>query len=115
MAAMRESECPVARTDRWGGSWMPTRYDDVVAVAQEHSVFTSRGILVTPPPPEQGGGAYAAIAAPPITSDPPEHHWHRRLILPAFSPRAVAKYEAGTRDLCDRLIDGFIEAGQADA
>jgi cytochrome P450 len=115
MAAMRESECPVARTDRWGGSWMPTRYDDVVAVAQEHSVFTSRGILVTPPPPEQGGGAYAAIAAPPITSDPPEHHWHRRLILPAFSPRAVAKYEAGTRDLCDRLIDGFIGAGQADA
>ena len=27
----------------------------------------------------------------------------------------MAKYEAGTRDLCHRLIDGFIEAGQADA
>ena len=115
MAALRESACPVARTERWGGSWMPTRYDDVVAVAQEHDVFTSRQILVTAPPQQQVEGAYAAIAAPPITSDPPEHHWHRRLILPTFSPQAVAKYEAGTRDLCDRLIDGFIEAGQADA
>jgi hypothetical protein len=115
MAALRESECPVARTERWGGSWMPTRYDDVVAVAQEHDVFTSRQILVTAPPQQQVEGAYAAIAAPPITSDPPEHHWHRRLILPTFSPQAVAKYETGTRDLCDRLIDGLIEAGQADA
>ncbi|HEY5876257.1 MAG TPA: hypothetical protein VIT64_13200, partial [Ilumatobacteraceae bacterium] len=74
MAALRESECPVARTERWGGSWMPTRYDDVVAVAQEHDVFTSRQILVTAPPQQQVEGAYAAIAAPPITSDPPEHH-----------------------------------------
>ncbi len=48
MAALRESACPVARTEQWGGSWMPTRYDDVVAVAQEHDVFTSRQILVTP-------------------------------------------------------------------
>jgi hypothetical protein len=26
MDDIRESQCPVARTDRWGGSWMPTRY-----------------------------------------------------------------------------------------
>ena len=25
------TECPVARTERWGGSWMPTRYEDIVA------------------------------------------------------------------------------------
>ena len=55
------------------------------------------------------------MAAPPITSDPPEHHWHRRTILPTFAPQAVAKYEDGTRALCHRLIDGFIDAGQADA
>jgi cytochrome P450 len=115
MAEVRESGCPVARTDRWGGSWMPTRYADVVAVAQEHDVFSSRQILVTPPPPQQFEGAYSAIAAPPISSDPPEHHWHRRLILPTFSPQSVAKYEDGARDLCNRLIDGFIADGQADA
>ena len=114
-AAIRESQCPVAHTERWGGSWLPTRYEDVVAIAQEYETFTSRGILVLPPPPGQTEGAYGGVAAPPITSDPPDHHWHRRLILPVFAPQAVAKYEQGTRDLCNSLIDAFIDKGVADA
>ena len=113
---IRQSECPVAHTERWGGSWMPTRYADIVAVAQEHDVFTSRQILVTGPPDgQEPEGAYAGVAAPPISSDPPEHHWHRRLILPFFAPQAVAKYEQITRDLCNELIDKFVDAGEADS
>jgi cytochrome P450 len=112
---IRESECPIARTERYEGSWLPTRYEDVVALAQEYEVFTSRGILVMPPPPGQAEGAYGGVAAPPITSDPPDHHWHRRLILPVFAPQAVAKYEQSTRDLCNALIDEFIDKGTADA
>ena len=112
---IRESECPIAHTDRYQGSWLPTRYEDVVALAQEYEVFTSRGILVMPPPPGQAEGAYGGVAAPPITSDPPDHHWHRRLILPVFAPQAVAKYEQSTRDLCNALIDEFIDKGNADA
>jgi cytochrome P450 len=110
-------ECPVAHTTRWGGSWMPTRYDDVVAIAHDVETFTSQQILVTPPLPASDDSPlpYADVAAPPITSDPPEHHWARRLILPVFSPQAVAKYEPGTRELCNRLIDGFIHTGRADA
>ena len=115
MHEIRESACPVAHTERWGGSWMPTRYDDIVAAAQEHDIFTSRNIIVVPPPTGQLEGPYSGVAAPPITSDPPEHHWHRRTILPTFAPQAVAKYEEGTRALCNQLIDGFIDAGQADA
>ncbi len=112
---IRESECPIAHSDRWGGSWYPTRYDDVIALAQEHETFTSREIIVVPPLQGQAEGPYAGVAAPPITSDPPEHHWHRRLILPTFSPGNVKKYEQGTIDLCNQLIDGFIDAGEADA
>jgi cytochrome P450 len=115
MDEIRESGCPIAHTERWGGSWFPTRYDDVVAMAQEHDLFTSREIIVVPPADPSNEGPYADVAAPPITSDPPEHHWHRRLILPFFSPQSVATFEDGTRELCNRLIDGFIESGQADA
>ena len=107
--------CPVAHSDRWGGSWLPTRYDDVVAIAHEHDTFSSRDVIVVPRPTGQVEGPYGGIAAPPISSDPPDHHWHRRLILPTFSPQSVAKYEQGTRELCHRLIDGFIEQGHADA
>jgi cytochrome P450 len=115
MSEIRESKCPIAHTERWGGSWMPTRYEDVVAVAQEHDLFSSRMILVTPPPPGVMEGPYAGIAAPPISSDLPEHHWHRRTILPTFAPQSVAKYEQVTRSLCESLIDGFITDGVADA
>lgn len=85
MDEIRGTGCPIAHTDRWGGSWMPTRYEDIAAIAQEYDVFTSRQILVTAPPPQQLESAYAAVAVPPISSDPPEHHWHRRMILPFFA------------------------------
>jgi hypothetical protein len=115
MAAIRESECPIGHSGKWGGSWMPTLYEDVVAIAQEHELFTSQEIIVVPPVPGALEGPYANVKAPPITSDPPEHHWHRRTILPTFAPQSVAKYEDGTRELCHRMIDGFIDAGVADA
>ena len=112
---IRESQCPIAHTDRWQGSWMPTRYDDVVALAQEYATFTSQSILVLPPIPGQNEGAYGGVKAPPITSDPPDHLWHRRLILPVFAPQAVAKFEPGTRAMCHALIDDFIDKGIADS
>jgi len=116
MSTIRDSECPIAHSDRWGGSWFPTRYEDVVAMAQEYDLFVSgRGIIVVPPPPQQFEGAYSAVAAPPITSDPPDHLWHRRFILPTFAPQSVAKYEPTTRAWCNELIDRFIDKGEADA
>ena len=115
IAEALRAECPVAHTERWGGSWLPTRYQDVVAIAHEYETFTSQQVLVTPMPPQQAEGPYGGVAAPPISSDPPDHHWQRRLILPTFSPQSVAKYEQGTRELCHRLIDGFIASGEADA
>ena len=112
---LRAGECPVAHTARWGGSWMPTKYDDIVAFAHDVETFTSQQILVVPPISDGTQIPYSDVAAPPITSDPPEHHWARRLILPIFSPQSVAKYEQGARDLCNQLIDGFVDAGRADA
>ena len=107
-------ECPVAHTERWGGSWMPTRYEDVVAIAHDVDRFSSREITVAPRGYSVDSAA-ADIKAPPISSDPPEHLWARRLILPGFSPKSVAKYEPYTRDLCRSLIDGFVSLGHADA
>ena len=112
-------KCPVAHSERWGGSWMPTRYADLFAIAQDVGHFSSQEVLVVPiGPPEGEEGEpdpFAGVAAPPITSDPPEHTWSRRLILPPFSIKSVAPYEDETRELCRSLIDGFIDKGEADA
>ena len=116
-------ECPIAKSDRWGGSWLPTKYDDVVEMARMVPVLSSRDPLVVRPPDDNpsdhGDGDssemnYSTVNAPPISSDPPVHTWARRLILPYFSPKATAKHEPFTRQLCHELIDAHIESGQID-
>jgi cytochrome P450 len=94
--------CPIAHSERYGGVWLPTRHEDVAAIAYDTDHFTSRSIVVTegrPLAPAPRG------IAPPISSDPPFHHEARRLILPAFSPKAVAKLEPFTRAYCHELLD----------
>ena len=107
--------CPIAHTERWGGSWLPTRYTDVAAIAHDVEHFSSRNVSVVPPPEDDLGPGGFAVPVPPIDCDPPVHTWTRRLLLPWFSHKRVAEYEPITRDLCNSLIDGFIDRGRADA
>lgn len=107
------STCPIARTDRLGGSWLPTRYQDVTAIARDIEHFSSRHVGVVPP--DEGDDVLLPVGVPPISADPPVHTWTRRLLLPWFSPKRVEEYERTTRALCQRLVDGFAEAGHADA
>jgi cytochrome P450 len=48
------------------------------------------------------------------TADPPRHTRHRQLVNRLFSPRRVAAFELGIRELADDLIDAFIPSGRAD-
>ena len=97
--------CPIAHTERFGGGWLPTRYEDVAAIAYDTERFSSRSIIMSNfrPPRELApiGGS------PPISSDPPFHHDARKLLLPAFTKTAVAKQEPSTRAFCHSLIDAF--------
>ncbi|GJM39442.1 MAG: cytochrome P450 [Acidimicrobiales bacterium] len=114
-AEMRET-CPIAHTERLGGSWNPTRFDDIRAMAKMVPELSSRQVLVMPGAPgmPEMSRYEQQIAAAPITADPPIHDWTRRMLLPAFAPKAVLSYEAYTEELCHELIDGFIEQGQCD-
>jgi cytochrome P450 len=105
--------CPVAHTPRWGGSWLPTRYDDVAAIAHDVEHFSSRHVGVLPP--GEGEEAVLPCGLPPISADPPEHTWSRRLLLPWFSHARVAEYEIVTRELCRTLVEGLLARGRGDA
>ena len=115
------SACPMAHTDRWGGSWLPTRYADVYAIAHDIETFPSGNGISVVPIVDPGPGAASApppvltSGVPPISADPPLHTWTRRLILPTMSPARVAEYEVFTRELCRRLVDGVIARGEGDA
>jgi len=97
--------CPIAHTGRFGGAWLPTRYEDVAAIAYDTERFSSRSIILSNfrPPRELApiGGS------PPISSDPPFHHDARKLLLPAFTKAQIAKQEPATRAFCHSLIDTF--------
>lgn len=108
-------ECPIARSERWGGAWMPVRYDDIRALAKMVPELSSKDPLVVTLPADVDRPNTEGLVAPPISADPPEATWTRRMLLPAFSPKTIANHEPFTRDLCHRLIDGFIDAGQCDA
>ncbi len=110
-ADLRE-RCPMARTERFGGAWLPTRFEDVSAIAYDTDHFTSNGVVVSALRPEQEPGLGGA---PPITSDPPFHKDARRLLLPAFSPKAVEALEPATREACNSLIDLILERGDGKA
>ena len=107
-------ECPVAHSDRYGGTWLPVRHEDVCAIAKDTDTFSSNGVVVhdgrpeIPPP---------VGFAPPITSDPPFHRIARQFLLPAFAPKPIEAKRDATRQTCRELLDDLladVEAGQTD-
>ena len=100
--------CPIAHTDRFMGVYLPTRYEDVRAVAYDTEHFSSRRVVVRETPPPR-------VPAPPITSDPPEHRPARMVLLPPFTPDAMKKIEPRARAIANELIDKFIARGSCDA
>ena len=97
--------CPIAHTERFGGGWLPTRYDDVAAIAYDTDRFSSRAIIISNFRPSPDLAPVGIV--PPISSDPPFHHDARKLLLPAFTKTAIGRYEQSTRSFCHSLIDAF--------
>ena len=94
--------CPVAHSDRYGGTWLPVTHEAVREIAYDTENFTSRAVVVSTVIPEDEA---PVGGAPPITSDPPFHHEARRLLLPPFAPKKIAEWEGEVRVLCRTLLD----------
>ncbi len=102
-------KCPIAHTERFNGVYLPTRYEDVRAIAYDPEHFSSRKVIVREVPPPYNNGA------PPITSDPPRHRLARMVLLPPFTPQAIDKLIPKTRAICNELIDAFAGGKGCDA
>jgi cytochrome P450 len=95
--------------------WVITKHADICAAARDYETFSSKALGLIPPPDD------LAHRVPPnmdkeifITIDPPEHTGSRKAVAPFFTPGAVARMEQPTREIANRLIDGFIHKGQCD-
>ncbi len=102
---LRQS-CPVAHSDRYGGTWLPVSHDLVSEVTYDTEHFTSRSVVVSERRPGPDDLPAPIGLSPPITSDPPFHKIARGMLLPAFAPKTIAALEPFTRELCRELLAG---------
>ena len=92
--------CPVGRSERYGGFWFLTRYDDIWAAEQNPTAFSvDQGMLLPPL-----GNARPLI---PLDIDPPALAHYRRMLLPNFAPTRIDRLEPLVREVAANLITGF--------
>jgi len=103
-------EHPLLRSERYGGFWLLTRYEDVTAAALDHESFTSAVVGTTIIPPSQPRN----FPLLPIELDPPEHTLYRGLVNALFSKPRIEALRPGLEALATRLLDRVAREGGGD-
>jgi cytochrome P450 len=106
--ARLRAEAPVAYSDRWGGFWGVSRYEDVVSITRDPETFSSSKASV---PLSTGEDA---PPRPPLEMDPPHHDGYRRLLNPYFAPRYIRRLEPEVRRIAVDLVERVLGLGEAD-
>jgi cytochrome P450 len=110
-----QREHPVAWTEKHGGFWVISRYEDIKRISEDDAAFSSRNDLPA------SGQAFSGITIPgnrarstPIEMDPPEFFDYRRLLNRWFAPAAVEKLKPKMTEFTAWCIDRHIASGQID-
>jgi cytochrome P450 len=82
------NRCPVGRSEEHGGFWFLVKSEDIFAAEQSPDTFSVTPSMLLPP-------FGTDVPLIPIDIDPPEHAHYRRVLLPLFTPQAVAKLDEG--------------------
>jgi len=100
-------ECPViALSGPLGRTTLITRYGDVCTALKDGATFSSRG---------NARGIGLVMGRTILEMEGQEHLRQRRLVTPAFSPRALREgLERVVEQTIHQLIDGFARDGHAD-
>ncbi len=94
------------------GSWLLTRYDDVLAAYRDPRLSSDKRREFAP----KFGDTplFEHHTSSLVFNDPPLHTRVRRLLVGALNQQAVARMEAGVRALVDRLIDRLQSLAEPD-
>jgi cytochrome P450 len=102
-ARMREAP-GLAHSDRYGGFYVVTRYDDLYEAAVKCQVFSSAQGISFP-------DLDFDTRMVPAEADPPIHREYRALLTAFLTRERIAEMEPAIRQKARRLLDGF--AGQS--
>jgi cytochrome P450 len=104
---MRETGCPVAHSDHYGGFWALADYASVFEAARDDDLFNSYPSVGVP-------ASELPLPILPIESDPPETQQLREVTLKRFSPGSAERFRDAAIEMTNEAIDGFIERGECD-
>jgi cytochrome P450 len=100
------ADAPVVRNTFAGGYYVLTRYEDILGAYQDPETFTTDAVTVFEPDP-----SYRWI---PHMLGGDEHRQWRRLLGPAFSPKAIAALDDRIRGWAAELIGALAARGECD-
>ena len=92
--SLKNSGCPIAHTQRYGGVWLPVTYDLIKEIAIDTKNFSIEGINSPKKRPYQQTAS----------SDPPFSKIARSLLTPVFSLDASELWQAEISSVCNSLI-----------
>lgn len=103
------------------GNYVVTRYEDVRKIAINPKLFSNRTGLIqtreTEATPitrkmfeERGWLPLDTL----VSNDPPSHKLYRALVDKAFTPNKIVALEPRIAEICDNLIDAFIDRQEID-
>ena len=107
--AQLRKKCPVAWSDRFGGFYALTRYEDVTKAALDYETFSN--VKATIP---DAAGPDRPLRAP-VEFDPPEHGYFRDLLNRFFTPDRIRHIEPVIRRTARDLLGRCISSGETDA
>lgn len=100
-------QCPVARSDQYGGFWVVSRYDDIVTALMDPATYSSAdGVHI----PRQAG----QMKSIPIDYDPPLHKLYRKVFNDALNLRLVREHEPAIRSVVAELLEPIAARGSGD-
>jgi cytochrome P450 len=99
--------CPLAHGSRWGGFWLLSRYEDIVAVTRDHETFVNSVQNVVPAVTTTG-------RRPPLHFDPPEHTLWRKAMSGPFKTSTLTALETKVRALTVELLAPLIARGETE-
>lgn len=110
------SQCPVAHTDRHGGFYVLTRYEDAKRVLQDPETFVSGRDLTFGDRVVSGG---ATVPTNPVRMgmmemDPPVSQSYRKVLTPWLSRKAIDAYRPRMQEIVSWTVDRVIESGTID-
>jgi cytochrome P450 len=106
-----EGGCPMGWSERHGGFWAIWGYDALYDAVQDWESFSSTH---SPQCPKGVPGAMYPDPLIPIDIDGPPQQEYRKVVLNWFNPGHARAMQARVEQICNDLIDDFIERGEAD-